>query len=453
MKMMNKYITKASLILGFLFLLPYLIRAQEHEIDLRLSLQEARMLAVKNNPQLKAENLNLKIADEIIAQAKLKRIPQVYGDFNLKRNLIIPITPVPAQAFNPNAAEGELLPLRFSTKWTANAGINATVDLFNPQKKLELKELQLQADGSRTQQQIEGNNLDFEVSSAYVEALIAGEQLRLAIVDSLTKTSILKMSEEQFAEGRTLLSQLNEAKTERNHSLSNFDEAEKIFKTAKAQLLYFLGYNPAAKVKLDFTDNMKTLFNHYRQYDRRDSIASLSLIKLKQDERLLDAQVNTVKAGYLPTLTLNGYYGTNYFDNDFNLFKGSNWNGNSFINLGVRIPITEGLDRSKKINQLKLQQQANLLAYQNQQNKLKLDLMEATQDASFYQKKYLRAVDNFKMAEIDYQNAQLQFDNGRLLVGDLFKQNYIYQQHKTTYLEVSYQFILARMKQEIALKN
>jgi outer membrane protein len=441
------------LITSFLLYLPSLIYAQNGTENLRLSLQEARNLAVKKNLQLQAGSLNVKIEDEKIAQARLKRIPQVYGDFNLQRNLIIPITPVPAKAFNPNAAEGELLPLRFSTKWTANAGINAQVDLFNPQKKQELKEVSLQAEISKTAQQIEENNIDYEVSSAYAAALIADEQLRLAIIDTLTKASILKMSQQQYVEGRTLLAELNEVKTERNLSLSNYDEAAKILSTAKAQLLYLLGYDPEQAVKIEFTDNIETLFDRYRQQKQMDTLGSLSLRKLKQDEQLLNAQLSTVKSGYLPILTLNGYFGSNYFDNNFDLFKSSNWNGNSFINVGLRIPITEGLDRSKKVNQLKLQQQANILSYQHQQNKNKLDLMAAQSDAVFYEKKYQRAVENYKMAEENYRNAQLQYDNGRLLIGELFKQNYVYQQQKTTYLEVSYQFILARMKQEMTLKN
>jgi outer membrane protein len=444
---------KFILITCVLLYLPSLIYAQNGTENLRLSLQEARDLAVKKNLQLQAGSLNVKIEDEKIAQARLKRIPQVYGDFNLQRNLIIPITPVPAKAFNPNAAEGELLPLRFSTKWTANAGINAQVDLFNPQKKQELKEVSLQAEISKTQQQIEENNIDYEVSSAYAAALIADEQLRLAIIDTLTKANILKMSQQQYVEGRTLLAELNEVKTERNLSLSNYDEAVKIFSTAKAQLLYLLGYDPEQAVKIEFTDNIETLFDRYRQQKQMDTLGSLSLRKLKQDEQLLNAQLSTVKSGYLPILTLNGYFGSNYFDNNFDLFKSSNWNGNSFINVGLRIPITEGLDRSKKVNQLKLQQQANILSYQNQQHKNKLDLMAAQSDAVFYEKKYQRAVENYKMAEENYRNAQLQYDNGRLLIGDLFKQNYIYQQQKTNYLEVSYQFILARMKQETTLKN
>ena len=107
----------------------------------------------------------------------------------------------------------------------------------------------------------------------------------------------------------------------------------------------------------------------------------------------------------------------------------------------------------KKINQLKLQHQVNRLEYQDQQRKNKLDGLAANREVTLAAQKYKRAKDNFNLAQQNYQNAQAQYNNGRLLIGDFYKQSYTYEQEKNNYLNASYDFILARMKQEKAVKN
>lgn len=429
-----------------IFFMPFFINAQQHPVKMRLSLEEATAIALKNNPKLLAKSLDVQITKEVTAQAKWKRIPQIYTDFNLQRNLIIPVTPVPANTFNPNAPEGEILPLRFATKWTANTGINAQIDLFNPQKRQAVKEAEIQEEISGLQKEKEENELYFEVSTAYATALIASVQVKLSVEDTLTKFRILEMSQQQFDLGRLTLISLNQVKTDRNATLSNFEEAEKIFNNSKAQLLYYLGYEPVAEVEIEFSDSIESLFLLNQTDLNIDSTQSFALKNLQQNELLINTQINGAKAGYLPLLSMRAYYGANYFDKNFDLFKSSNWNGNSFLNVGVRIPITEGVDRQKKINQLKLQKVANTLAFKDQQHKNKLDLLEVSREADFYQKKYLLTLANFKIAEKNLQLTEQQYNSGRLLISDLYKSNYSYQQEKTNYLNMAYNFIIAKMK-------
>lgn len=434
------------LFLSGIFLLPFVIVAQQVPATLRLSLTEARALAVKNNPNLLAKDLDIQISKEVTAQARLKRIPQVYGDFNLQRNLIIPVTPVPAKAFNPNAAEGELLPLKFSTKWTANSGINASVDLFNPIKKHELKEAGVKEGISKLEKEKEENRLDFDVSNTYAMALISQEQLNLSIADTLTKTRILKMSQEQFEAGRLTLTELNIVKTDRNNSLSNYEETLNIYKNAKAQLLYYIGFDPAEEMAIELSDDIESLFRAYQDHITLDSSQSYAYKNLQQNELLINTQIDGAKAGYFPVLTFNAFYGANYFDKNFKMFKSANWTGNSFMNVGISVPITQGMDRQKKINQLKLQKVANVLAYKDQLHKNRLDFLEASREAELYKKKYKRTKENYKLAGDNFRIAEDQFEKGRLLIADLYKSNYSYQQERTNYLNVAYDYIRAKIK-------
>ncbi|MBC8988457.1 TolC family protein [Pedobacter sp. N36a] len=435
------------MIVGFT-LLPTLSIAQHHILKLSLSLEQARALAVEKNPQIAAGALDAKINKEMTAEAKLKRIPQVYADANLQNNLIIPVTPVPANAFNPNAPDGVLIPLKFTTRWTSNTGLNVNIDLFNPQKKLGVKEALIKEEITKLQNENEANLISFEVANAYLASLIAVEQLRLAALDTLTKSELLKISQQQFDEGRLVLITLNQLKADRNNTLNNFDEAKKIYTNSKAKLLYTMGFPAEDHLDIEFLDNLETLFKNYQIKTQTENGTSIALNQLNQNETLLNTQIASTGNGYLPTIALKAYYGANFFDNNFDILKSSNWNGNSFVNLGLKLPITEGIDRQKKIKQLQLQKQSNLLRYQDERNKNKLEYLSAMITAAVLEKKYLRVQENFKLAEKNLRLSEQQFTSGRILITELQEITYNYQKEKNNYLTIAYNYILARLTAE-----
>jgi outer membrane protein len=428
--------------------IPFGLTAQQIGEKLLLSLQQSQDLAVEQHPVLAASQMDVQIDRESTAEARLKRMPLIYGDANLQRNLIIPVTPVPANAFDPSAPEGELRPLRFTTQWTSNAGVNGSFDLFNPQKKGAVQEARIREQISRLEHANTVNELVYEAGMAYLSALIAAEQLRLATADTLTQNQILAMSQQQFDEGRLLLSALNQVKADRNSALNNWEEARQIFDNNKTQLLYAMGYAPDEEVDVEFLDDLESLFQAYQGTVETDSLNSLAYDRLLQNKALLASQIQVERSSYLPSLTFNAYYGANYFDNSFGLLKSANWNGNSFVNVGLRLPISEGFERQRRISRFKLQQQADELRYEDERNKNRLDYLAAKREASRYQKSYGRARENFLLAEQNLQLAKEQFDSGRLLIGDLSVANYNYQREKNNYLTVAYHFISAKLNME-----
>jgi outer membrane protein TolC len=434
------------------FFLSACIYAQTSPITLRISLEEARKIALENNPDLKIRDLDIRISDAQVAQSRLRRIPQIYGDFNIQRNLIIPVTPVPANAFRPDAPEGELVPLRFTTKWTSNTGLNADVDIFNPKKRSDYAETRIQTEIRRTEKELEEYNLRYSLDEAYAATAIATEQVKLAVYDTLVNHSVWKISKEQFEAGRLMQSEFNQVRTDRNNALSNLEEAQKILQQTSAELLYLMGHEPADHTIIELTDDIERLHTFYQRQQMPEA-QSTTLKKLKQEEDLLSTRLSNTRAGFLPTISLRGYYGASYFDNNLEIFKGDNWYGNSFISLGLRMPITEGLERAKKLTEIRLQSEVNRMAYLSQRNKNQLNRLEAEREIMFVEKKYLRSKENFDLAADTYRIAQLQYDNGRLLTGDLFKSSYAYQLEKNKYLNLAYDYIIAKMKLQKALKN
>ncbi len=437
----------ASFLSFFLIISTFTSFAQE--VKLELSLEEARRIAVENNPDFNINALEVDIAKETQKQAELKRVPQIYGDFNLQQNLIIPSTPVPAKAFDPNAGDDELMLLRFTTKWTSNIGVNASYDLFNPSLQGAVKEAAIESEIKETDHLLAKNQLLFDVGDAYYACLIALEQVRLAEVDSLSKFKIAEMTQKQFDAGRATLPVLNEVKLAQNNSRSNFQEALKIFKNSKEKLLVLLGYSPAEPIEISFKKELGELLSDTESPSIQEHL-SLNLQKLQQQSKLADIQLNTARNGFLPTLSLNGYYGSRYYDNSFQLFKGGNWFGNSFINIGLRVPITEGIDRVKKVSQLKIQQQIIAESIRSQRNKQQLDINTARNDVDYYEQEFKRKKENIAMAEENLQLATQQYEKGRILISDYYNGVYTFQKERTAYLESLYKLFVSKLSLEKA---
>ena len=76
---------------------------------------------------------------------------------------------------------------------------------------------------------------------------------------------------------------------------------------------------------------------------------------------------------YLPTITLNGYYGAQFFNNDLKLFQSDYWYGNSYINVGVKVPISDWIQKSN--NDLKTSAEYELAESKRKQQQVKDEQM------------------------------------------------------------------------------
>src|SRR5690606_20705801 len=188
---------------------------------------------------------------------------------------------------------------------------------------------------------------------------------------------ILAMSQQQCDEGRWLVSLLNQAKADRNTALNNLAEAQQIYDNNKAESLYALGYGPEEVVDIVYKEDWGDLVEAYQTLPERDTFNSISYLRLVQNSALLDVQVQTERSSFLPSLTLNAYYGANYYDNSFDLFKSGNWNGNSFVTVALRLPISEGFERQRKISRLRLQQEADQMRFRDERNRNRLEYLSA----------------------------------------------------------------------------
>lgn len=177
------------------------------EADMLFTLEETINYAIEHSPTLNIEKIKLEEANILIKESRLQYIPDIYLTGDIRRNLIIPATPVPAYVFNPSAQEDELMYLKFNTSWNSSAGVNLNYDLFNPEKTHRVAEQQHQFKIQELDSKISQENLREKVALAYAECVIANEQQQLLKGDTAYYASLLNNATNLYLKEQISLSQ------------------------------------------------------------------------------------------------------------------------------------------------------------------------------------------------------------------------------------------------------
>jgi outer membrane protein len=405
------------------------------------TLDKAVTYAMDHSPVLNINKLKLQEASIQVDESKLQYVPDIYLSGDLRRNLIIPATPVPANVFDPSASEGELMYLKFNTKWNSSAGLNMKYDLFNPEKVNSVAKQQHQLRIQEYDTEMSEAELKEKVALAYADCIIAEEQVKLLKDDVVYFEELLDNANQLFKKEQISLSEKNDANRAYNESVSKFLEAEKIAGDRKAELLYLIGKDVTSEniESLFLEEDIPSLLEKVEQKKTSKNILNdLEVLRQQEVTNLASLKVKSAQLKYAPTLSLNGYLGSNYYNNDFSLFNNNHWRGNSYIGLSVMLPISRSLNTTKEVSRLRLQQQMeteNLRDIRNKQEKERLNNLSLLQ---VRQKNYQLSRDNWEMSLQNSKAVQLQYEKGYIRQSDLLNEQQKAGQYRHNFLQAAY---------------
>lgn len=431
---------KRSISLLLLLSLTLLLPAQELRPE-RLTLEETIAYALEHAPERIRQKLMVDEAAIRLNETRLQQLPDIYASSDLRRNLIIPSTPVPAHLFDPDASEGELMYLRFNTTWNASAGLNLSYDLFNPEKVNSVGEQKQQLKIQQYDEMISEKELREQIAIAYAECVIAEEQLRSCRQDTSYYALLLRNAGDLYEKEQLSLVEKNEIQKAYNESVANCLRAEKIAADTGANLLFLAGakVTPQTVAALHLEEDIPSLLAKVDQ-PASTTLTGKELEVMKQNERMSLAALRTRSAEwkYAPTLTLNGYLGTNYYNNELQLFNDRYWRGNSYLGLSLKIPISQSLSTAKEVSRLRLQQrleEASLLEIRNRQEK---ERMEEASQLVVLRESYRLSDENLVLSMQNLKAAQMQYEKEYILQQQLLSEQMKAQLAWQNYLQAAY---------------
>ena len=406
-----------------------------------VTLEEAMSYAMEHSPVLRVNKMKLEQATIQVEESRLQHIPDIYLSGDLRRNLIIPATPVPANVFDSSAAEGELMYLKFNTKWNSSAGVNLKYDLFNPEKINSVTQQQHQLRIQEYDTEITEADIREQVALVYADCVIAEEQMKLLKEDVTYYEELLNNANQLFIKEKIGLSEKNDAHRAYNESVAAYLEAKKITGDRKAELLYLIGMDVT-------TDNIKTLYlkediptlleKMEQKVMTYNSVNDLEIMRQQEVADLAALRAKSAQWKYAPTLSLNGYYGTNYYNNEFSLFNNKFWRGNSYIGLSLIMPITKSFSTAKEVSRLRLQQRMESENLRDIRNKLEKERLNELSLLQVRQENYRLSRENWELSRQNSKAVKLQYEKGYIQQSELLNEQQKIRQSRHNFLQASY---------------
>lgn len=417
-----------------------------------VSLQQAIAHALKNRAAVQSSKMAMEEAQWHLKSQKTNRLPDIQASASVRRNLVIPSTPVPAALFQGQAGSDQLTYLKFGTDWQSNLGVTLKYDLFNPANRRKIMEQKSRQRMAHLDYSGKKESVSLAVSRAYAEAVLANEQLRYAVEDTFLNHTELKVAQKRFSDGRLNVNELNSSRLHLNQSRSRYNNARAIARQAAIELAFQMGVADSSVLPAP-RDSLPSLLTQFNIPDSQMHSASLGYRKLKSQNMLDSMIIGNISRQMLPTISLNAAYGTDYYRNNFAPFNSDNWLGNSYVSLSLKLPITNelSLHREKMAQQLAYQEgQYNLQDYDHRRT---ADIQKTLLDIDNHQSDLTLKSNDIELARKNLKAAEALFASGRSLPDDLESVRMEYEKSKLAYLQSAYDYIIAQLKLKQLLQN
>ncbi|WP_177765522.1 TolC family protein [Flavobacterium sp. I3-2] len=385
-----------------------LISAQTFGQELSLS----KALELANNREYKQAELDVLKQEINLKIQKNKRLPLLYGEANIQRNLIVPVTPVPAIAFDPNAQPGEITPLKFATDWSAKAGLQLSLDLFNSQNQLKIKQAENLTKKSELSRKESVETFKNLIIDLYAQTYLAQQQFELSIQNENNYKETLAVLIKRNEAGRASDLEKNTALQKAYELTLTADEAEMVLKNKWLQLANYLDISAFDLISTSIEEII------YVNYETSDF--EIEQLQLDLDAKQIEIRNN--KLSSIPKLTFNAFYGGQFYDNQLKINQSENWFGNSYVNLTLRIPLTENFETSLKNKQFE---------YEKEITQNKIEILTQEKQTSELQKQneillLTQKINTFKqivaLAETNVSIIKSQVDAGTVLITEYTKE-------------------------------
>lgn len=327
-----------------------------------------------------------------------------------------------------------------SMQYNSNVGILLTMPIYN-------QSIFIAIDVARTIESIYSlsyekavEELSMQIAKVYYMAQASKEQLRLTDLNIKRIEELNAITEALYEHGLVMEIDLNRVRI--NTKLQKTER--EITNTMFLQYLNMLRYlmNKDINEPLDVVampDTLKTDDTYQISY-------LLPEIRLADKQKeLINRRIKSVRAGFLPTLSLIGYAGGVGYNEKLHQFT-DNWFGNCYIGVTLRIPIFEANSKKLQIRQFQHKaQQAdnNMLLLKKQVDKNFADAMQQMKRNTEIIRTQTQCL---KQAEAVYNVTEEQYKEGVASMTSLLQDDMQLRSAQSAYIQALCQCKLAQLE-------
>lgn len=440
---------RMKILLGILmFCAPILGRAQQ------ISLNEAVERALKNSPKVAAREAAYKVAKANQEKKGYEYIPEIKAETGMQRNFIISSTPVPAKMFYPDAKEGEIYPAKFGTKYSGTAGLNLSYDLFNPERAGNLRMERDRKEMARADMEIEKEKLINRVRLDYAAVLLADKQLQFCVEDTVSADAALDYVRMRMDSGEASRRDYIAAQVDLNESKVRWKNALAVAEKARQTLLAEMGEDVFEQNGHDMIlkDDIEKVIELMEDAAGKE-YGSNSAVKDALQMRLAKNDLGKAKLGFLPTLSLTGYYGSGYYGPHLHVTDGKYWYGSSYLGIKLTFPISKIANEAAELKR-------GRAAYQQAQYEAKANELERHRQVIGYRtdvrnarQTMLLQRENVKLANERYEIEKGALETGAVYPAKLKEESRNRFEKEVNYIQAVYEYFVAIANYLLAVKG
>tara|TARA_B110000444_G_scaffold261441_1_gene313628 strand:- start:3100 stop:4437 length:1338 start_codon:yes stop_codon:yes gene_type:complete len=403
---------------GFLFFLLLNLNAQSSPKE--LSLSEATIFALENNPEIINAKRDIDKAYKERWKTIATGLPQVKANFDYTNFLEMPVSLIPAQFFG--GKEGDFAEVSFGTEQSLVGSARITQIIFDGSYLLGVK-------ATKTYLEVSGNalkktNIEVKKSvyNAYLNTLLSIENITILDKNIRNLEDALNEAKKIFENGFSEQQSVEQLKITLSELKSKRKFAYQFNLLSKDILKISLGYN--IEDELTLTSSIESIIDSLaieipliESWDLNSNI-DVKIANTNVEYKRLEYKLEQTKS--LPTLStfLSGAYTGN--NNSF-LFNKQNqkWFGSALFGVNLKVPIFSSFGRSASSQMAKISYEQSKTKLETLEKQIKVTLKNAKANYELGLDDFYTTKSNMKLAESIERKNKIKFSQGIVSSFDL----------------------------------
>lgn len=417
------------------------------EQSMRLGLQQAIELGLKNRYDLQSKKYNLALAGSEVNKVKKEWIPEISGSGNMRYSPEIQATFIPGGFFSPNPSL-----VSFGAKSMAVFGLDLNQNIYRPGITTDVKIAKNNAALAEEQTRQDENAVKEQIVFSYLNVLLKNLQAKIAADEEERYKEYSGVAEGKYKLGTMIESDYLKAKLDYENAKVETQKAKQNYELALVNLKYQA--NIPVETEILMTDSVDSPALNKFQIESHPDASNRTEIKqlvLKQEGARL--QLSKARQYALPSLALYGNYSKQFTYSNLDYTLPQWWSSFNFVGLRISVPITANLKNYNNITEQKIRSKQTELELKQKMADVSYEIRKATTELNNAQQNMLTTKSNYDLSKKVYENQKQQYTLGSRQYLELLDTDRALSLAEQNYIRAVYDFLISNVNYQKAIGN
>lgn len=415
------------------------------EDTLHISAVDAVRFALRNRPSFAAGIIQQRIANEEVSGALGAFFPTLSATADFRNAITLATNLVPSGVAGGGAPPGQLVPIRFGTRFTFLPALSISLPLVDPilisglhSSRINLKIAEIQVKQTR-------EDVIIDVARTYY-TVVLDSSLLIASRESFEQaesdfTDIMSL----LRSGKAVPSDTVSSQVQRETVYNDFLRAQKRISVSRAALSASIGKSEGTLIRtsesldslnppeISFTDTCESIEN------RTDYLLS------SLQQQLAGTSLSEAKSAFFPVLSAYGLVSTQA-QNDLLSKLFNKWYGNNYWGIRASVTLIDGLRSINRFRIGQLQLESSQRNLQTTANLACADIIQKRAAAIDARNAMLRSIHAIESAAASFDVIKARWNSGTATINDVITSRTSWYRARAEASQARYDFLIAYLE-------